>query len=105
MKEVNVRHSKMQFLIAIAAVAAGMFSLQAKTVAWYHFDEGAIGTKPTAGEASIVNAADPGSLNATTRVKRSWQVEDWSGSTSYLPTYYTNFPSCVSWFDPITGER
>ena len=100
-----MKHSKTQFLVAIAAVVAGMLGLQAKTVAWYHFNEGAIGTKPTAGVASIVNAADPGSLNATTRVKRSWQVEDWSGSSTYLPTYYADFPSCVSWFDPVTGAR
>ncbi len=38
MKEVDVQHLQMQFLIAIAAVAAGMSRGQARTVVWYHFN-------------------------------------------------------------------
>ena len=52
----------MQFLIAIAAVAAGIFSLQARTVAWYHFNEGENGYAPTGYPAIVTNAAAPGTL-------------------------------------------
>lgn len=58
-----MKHSRMQFLVAIAAVVAGMLGLQAKTVAWYHFNEGANGTKPANAQPVFVNAADPGSLD------------------------------------------
>lgn len=97
----------MQFLVAIAAVVAGMLGLQAKTVAWYHFNEGAIGTKPANGQPVLVNAADPGSLDATPRVRQSWSksLQFLDDNTTYLPVYTNDFPSCVSWFDPITGAR
>ena len=39
-----MKHTINQVLIATTAVAVGIFGLQAKTVAWYHFNEGESGT-------------------------------------------------------------
>ena len=97
-----MKHSKTQFLIAIAAVAAGLSSLQARTVAWYHFNEGESGETAVGGQSVIINAADETSLSGkpygiTGTLKKS--------DSTYLPVYTNDMPSCVSWFDPVTGAR
>ena len=106
MKEVNVKHLKMQFLIAIAAVVAGMLGLQAKTVAWYHFDEGANGEIMAGGDGvyAVTNAVDPASLSG-----RAYQIKSSAfglmDSGDSMPLWTNGTPSCVSWYDPVTGAR
>ena len=100
-------NTMMKTAIAFAAVALAGAPASAKTVAWYHFNEGASGTKPANAQPVFVNAADPGSLNATPRVRKSWStaIEFVDNNTTYLPVYTNEFPSCASWFDPATGAR
>ncbi len=96
----------MQLLIAVAAIAASLFSLQAKTVAWYHFNEGANGTAMQGGEEvyAVVNSVDPESLKG-----RAYQITGTAfrlqDSGNYMPLWTNGTPSCVSWFDPVTGAR
>ena len=92
----------MQFLVAIAAVVAGMLGLQAKTVAWYHFNEGANGETMTGGQPIVLNAVDPTSLKGKPYSLAGTRVFNTAGN---LPVYTNDMPSCVSWFDPVTGAR
>lgn len=92
----------MQFLVAIAAVVAGMLGLQAKTVAWYHFNEGANGETMTGGQPIVLNAVDTTSLKGKPYSLGGTRVFNTSGN---LPVYTNDMPSCVSWFDPVTGAR
>lgn len=87
------------------SVCAGMVALawgvQAQTLAWYRFDEAATGEKPTAGEATILNAVDPARFPAT-----AWtEAKDGSYSTdaTYLATYADAFPSGAKVYDPLSG--
>ena len=59
-----MKHSKLQFLTAIAAVAVGISNLSAKTVAWYHFNEGESGEVMPGGDGvyAVINSVDPSSL-------------------------------------------
>ena len=101
-----MKHSKTQFLVAIAAVAAGMLGLQAKTVAWYHFDEGANGEIMAGGDGvyAVTNAVDPASLSG-----RAYQIKSSAfglmDSGNAMPLWTNGTPSCVSWYDPVTGAR
>ena len=101
-----MKHSKLQFLTAIAAVAVGISNLSAKTVAWYHFNEGANGTAMQGGEEvyAVVNSVDPESLKG-----RAYQITGTAfrlqDSGNYMPLWTNGTPSCVSWFDPVTGAR
>ena len=61
-KEFVMKHTINRSLIATAAVAVGAFCLQARTVAWYHFNEGANGYAPTGYPGIVTNAAAPGTL-------------------------------------------
>ena len=97
-----MKHSRLQFLGAIAAVAAGMLDLQAKTVAWYHFNEGASGETAAGGQPVVLNAVDPDSLAGKPYVATGLRTTDTTGN---LPVYTNDMPSCVSWFDPVTGAR
>ncbi len=56
-----MKHRKNRLLITAAAVAAGAFGLHARTVAWYHFNEGANGAAMQGGEGvyAVVNSVDP----------------------------------------------
>lgn len=78
-----------------------MSGAQAKTLAWYRFDEAAPGEKPTAGEATILNAVDSTLFPAT-----AW-TEAKGGSLStdatYLATYADAFPAGAKVFDPLSG--
>lgn len=87
-------------LVPVAVLLA--VAVHAKTVAWYHFDEGADGTSPAGGEPVILNAVDPSTLPG-----RAWQVTGSGSSKSatgdYLPTYRDAFPKGLTWTDPVTG--
>ena len=97
-----MKHTTNRFLVATAAVAAGAFCLQARTVAWYHFNEGANGTTPTGGQPVIMNAADPTTLSGYPYALTGTRT---TGTTGNLPVFTNDMPSCVSWFDPVTGAR
>ena len=92
----------MHFLIAIAAVVAGMLGLQAKTVAWYHFNEGANGTFAAGGQPVVQNAADPGNLTGYP-YRQKGCMDFGTAAGDYLP-FYTNAFSSLTWYDPVTGE-
>ena len=99
-----MKHTTNRFLVATAAVAVGAFCLQARTVAWYHFNEGANGAAMQGGEGvyAVVNSVDPESLKG-----RTYQITGsafgLADSGNYMPLWTNGTPSCVSWFDPVTG--
>ena len=91
----------------VASAVLGVGSLSAKTVAWYHFNEGANGTKPTASGTKVFeNAADPGSL-----MGKAYAINANSMATNtnagYRPAYTNDTPDCETWrwHDPATGTR
>lgn len=96
---------RLQTEFRVACVCAGFAALvsgaQAKTLAWYRFDEAAPGEKPTAGEVTILNAVDSTLFPAT-----AW-TEAKGGSLStdatYLATYADAFPAGAKVFDPLSG--
>ena len=98
----NIRQ---QAATALAAATLAVSPASATTVAWYHFNEGEAGEAPAGGQPVILNAVDPDSLPGVPRVRRSWSVNNFTGNESYLPVYTNDFPSCVSWYDPVTGAR
>ncbi len=75
-------------IVFFAAVAAS--AVTAKTIAWYHFDEGDIGTKPARGESVILNAVD-NSLYPGKAYQRDGNYVISSGAT-YMPVYTMHFP-------------
>ena len=88
--------------VLAAATLATAPAARAKTVAWYHFNEGANGETAAGGQSVVINAADETSLSGkpygiTGTLKKS--------DSTYLPVYTNDMPSCVSWFDPVTGAR
>lgn len=92
-----------EFRVAcVCAVFAALVSgAQAKTLAWYRFDEAAPGEKPTAGEATILNAVDSTLFPATawTEAKNGGLSTD----ATYLATYADAFPAGAKVFDPLSG--
>ena len=88
--------------VLVASSVLGIGSLSARTVAWYHFNEGANGTKPAGGQPVIMNAADPTSLSGYPYALTGTRA---TGTTGNLPAFTNDMPSCVSWFDPVTGAR
>ena len=96
-----MRNMKMS-CVALAAVSLAACAASAKTVAWYHFNEGANGTTATGGQPVIINAADPTSLSGKPYALTGTRA---TGDTGNLPVFTNDMPSCVSWFDPVTGTR
>ena len=88
--------------VLVASAVLGIGSLSARTVAWYHFNEGANGTTPTGGQPVIMNAADPTSLSGSPYALTGTRA---TSTTGNLPSFTNDMPSCVSWFDPVTGVR
>lgn len=90
----------------VGAVTA--FDAEAKTLAWYRFDEAAPGTKPDAGEYTILNAADPASFPAAAWTEPAeWAKNDStvppSTDATWLATYADAFPAGAKVFDPLSG--
>ena len=88
--------------VVVASAVLGIGSLSARTVAWYHFNEGANGTTPAGGQSVIMNAADPTSLSGSPYALTGTRT---ASTTGNLPSFTNDMPSCVSWFDPVTGAR
>ncbi len=89
--------------VLVASAVLGIGSLSAETVAWYHFNEGANGYAPTGYPGIVTNAVAPGTL--TGYPYRQYGNMGFSGSGAYLPTYTNAFPTSLTWYDPVTGER
>ena len=89
--------------VLVASSVLGIGSLSARTVAWYHFNEGANGYAPTGYPGIVTNAVAPGTL--TGYPYRQYGNMSFSGSGAYLPTYTNAFPTGLTWYDPVTGER
>ena len=92
-------------LVAAAVLTAGAAS--AKTVAWYHFNEGENGTKPaSSGTEVFENAADPGSLMGIPYAMNANSTNT-NTNAGYRPAYTNDAPGCETWrwHDPVTGTR
>lgn len=88
-------------------LAAGL-SGSARTLVWYHFNEGAVGETTTSpGEKTIVNAAETGSVYDgrvwTCPANGSTSNRAMSATSEYVGTYSEGFPSSVRVIDPQTG--
>ena len=88
-------------------LAAGL-SGSARTLVWYHFNEGALGETTTSpGEKTIVNAAETGSVYDgrvwTCPANGSTSNRAMSATSEYVGTYSDGFPSSVRVIDPQTG--
>ena len=90
-----MKHTINRSLIATAAVAAGAFCLQARTVAWYHFNEGANGYAPTGYPGIVTNAAAPGTLTGHP-YRQTGNMSFGGTAGAYLPTYTNAFPASLT---------
>ncbi len=81
-------------VLGVVLVVVTLATVHAKTVAWYHFDEGVIGS--VANGNVILNSVDTNSLKATGY--SSW------GSGGVYPVYTNAFPSGVACYDPVSGQ-
>ncbi len=96
-------NTMMKTAIAFAAVALAGAPASAKTVAWYHFNEGASGETAAGGQPVVLNAVDPTSLAGTPYVAKGKASVESTGNN--LPVYTNDMPYGVSWYDPVTGAR
>ena len=102
--KIKIRKNAVIFLAgALCAVAA-----EAKTLIWYHFNEGAVGDTTTSpGEKTIVNAAETGSVYDgrvwTCPATGTTSNRSMSATSEYVGTYAEGFPTSVRVIDPQTG--
>ena len=102
--KIKIRKSAVIFLAgALCAVAA-----EAKTLIWYHFNEGVVGDTTTSpGEKTIVNAAETGSVYDgrvwTCPATSTTSNRSMSATSEYVGTYAEGFPTSVRVIDPQTG--
>ena len=95
---------RLSVIFFVGAITSGV---QAKTVLWYHFNEQDNGYRPyhVAGSVTrddvIVNAAEQGSLRGYSGGLNTSAAF----TNNQVPTYTNDFPSCGTWYDPVTGAR
>ena len=98
--------SSAQCVVLAAWATLAMGNLSAKTVAWYHFNEGANATAMTGGDGvyAVTNSVAPEALRgrAYQITGKAFDLKDSGGS---MPLWTNGTPACVSWFDPVTGAR
>ncbi|MBR1588282.1 MAG: laminin G domain-containing protein [Kiritimatiellae bacterium] len=99
-----MRMRSMVFLAGVLCAAAA----DAKTLIWYHFNEGAVGETTTSpGEKTIVNAAETGSVYDgrvwTCPATGSTSNRSMAATSEYVGTYAEGFPTSVRVIDPQTG--
>lgn len=85
--------------------AVGLSALapvQAKTIAWYHFDEHQAGVVSSEKE-TILNAADPTVASAVPY--SIWQNTAAFSGRDGAPVYAVGFPDGVVCYDPVSGTR
>ena len=89
-----------------ASIALVAIPASAKTVAWYHFDEGTLG-KVVPSDVPIINAANPGSLTGkcVKIVSSTGQPADGTDAEVQLPKAQAAFPDGFGVYDPVSGER
>ena len=87
--------------LSVFAAVAVMGLAQAKTVAWYHFDECEPGTM-TKEEPTVYNSVDP-SVGVGTPMYY-WN-HDKQTSTTHMPAYSNAFPKGFIWADQKTGAK
>ena len=83
-------------IIAVVAVAASVFCVDAKTVAWWHFNEQPNGTSTVNGDATILNAIDPSKYVLTAGVLGT-DNELKQDRDAQLPCYTNAFPEYAAW--------
>ena len=95
--------------LALAAVVA-CTSVNAKTVAWYHFDESPAGTV-TDGQSAFLNAVDPAKHAGVFRTWAPAPTSAWAhppvitdGESDYYPRYVTGFRDAIKILDPASCE-
>lgn len=82
-------------LVAAALAGAQVFHLSADTLLWYRFDGDG---------ATIVNKADPGTMDGTLKSINTWGSLGGLGDTAAkFPTRSNAFPSGTGLIDPATG--
>ena len=90
--------------VALAAVSLAVCTASAKTVLWYHFNEQDNGYRAyhaNVRDDVIENAADPGNLQG----QPGGLNTSANFTNNQVPTYTNDFPSCATWYDPVTGAR
>ena len=98
-----MKKKSLKVLIAVAGAIMTQV-ICAKTVAWYHFDEGVSGEKTSGGTPQILNAVDPESLKGRPYAMAANSLTVLT-TGNLLPVYTNVFPSCVTWRDPVTGKK
>ena len=97
---------KLTSVVLVAGLCAA--TAGAKTLIWYHFNEGAVGETTTSpGEKTIVNAAETGSVYDgrvwTCPATGSTSNRSMAATSEYVGTYAEGFPTSVRVIDPQTG--
>ena len=83
--------------LVVAAVLLTTGMAAAKTVLWYHFNEGANGTKPSSGGTEVFeNAADPGHLMGKAYAMNANSTNK-NTDASFRPAYTNDSPDCDFW--------
>ena len=97
------RNSKTAIRLLLTALGLSVcVPTQAKTVAWYHFDEHPAGTVSSEKE-TIVNAVDP---TVAVAVPYSiWQNTPAFSGHDGAPIYAGGFPEGVVCYDPVSGTK
>ena len=90
----------MKHLLAVL-FAAGVTSLFAETLAWYHFDEVAPGEKPTP-ETRFLNAVDPAVAPGRPISQIDWLTK--RDDDTHFPLGASAFPNGFSVLDPLSGD-
>ena len=85
---------------ALALAGAGaVFSSSAETLAWYHFSEGADGTKASAADGAVKDSSSRQKDGTVTTLHNKTAVAD----DALAPTYRSNYGCTV--VDPLNGTR
>lgn len=102
----NVKGASMKVRILLVSVFAACCA-QARTVAWWHFNEGANGQSTVNGAPTILNAVDTSklALKAGVVTSKGELPENLDGYLpGYLPVYTNAFPYYATWGDPAGGK-
>lgn len=89
----------------LAAVALAVYTADAKTVAWYHFDEVQPGSRYTSSD-TVLNAVDPTKLPGKAYSMGTYGTTAYTALGSdpnFMPTATNSVPDIVQVFDPASG--
>ena len=106
-----MKSGQRKFLLAslVVAFALAVSPAIAETVLWYHFNDGNVGESANYFTGSVIKNAveieSSDSLNSLNGQPGGLTTGSPPSFISDLTPIYTNdFPSCVTWYDPATGE-